>query len=145
MSGRAREATLALVRVLLGALFVYAAATKVGDMGQFAEEVANYQLLPPSLVPLVAAALPGIEILAGALLIADIGARGAALVVAGMLLAFTVGLAQALGRGVDLRCGCFGGSEIATWWTVARDVALLAMATLVLWLGGGRVLPRRAA
>lgn len=134
-----RAMLLGLVRMALGALFAYAAFTKVGDMGLLAEEVANYQLLPSVLVPLVAVMLPGVEILVGLLLVVGLLSRPAALVTATMLLAFIVGLSQALLRGIDLRCGCFGGADAATWGTVLRDVVMLAAAVSVLWAGPGRL------
>lgn len=37
---------LALLRMTLGALFVYAAATKLSDVAKFAEDMANYRILP---------------------------------------------------------------------------------------------------
>lgn len=115
-----------LAELVLGALFLWAAATKLGDLRLFAEEVANYRLLPAALVPFVAAALPGIELVAGAALLTGRRAEAGLLWVNGLLLVFTLGLSQALLRGIDLRCGCFGGSEEATWATVARDVVMLA-------------------
>jgi uncharacterized membrane protein YphA (DoxX/SURF4 family) len=115
-------------RVLLGALFLWASVTKVPDMAAFAESVANYRIVPPSLVPVVAAAVVGVEIAAGVALMLNLWARAAALLLAGLLAVFTVGLASALARGIDLACGCFGGTDAATWWTVLRDLALLAWA-----------------
>lgn len=135
------SAAVAMVRLALGGLFLWAAATKAPDMAAFAESVANYRLLPAPLVPAVAAIVIGLEIAAGALLVSGRLARGAALVAAVLLAAFTAGLAQALLRGIDLRCGCFGGAESATWWTVLRDLAMLAGAALVLARGPGRLLP----
>lgn len=126
------SALLAVVRVGLGALLLYAAATKVPDVAAFAESVANYRLLPAALVPAVAAAVLGVELVAGALLVAGRYTRAAALVASVLLAVFTAGLAQALLRGIDLRCGCFGGEEPATWLTVLRDVAMLAAALAVL-------------
>jgi putative oxidoreductase len=117
-----------MARLLLGALFLWASATKVPDMAAFAESVANYRIVPPALVPLVASALVGVEIAAAVALLLNLWARAAALLLAALLAAFTVGLAGALARGIDLACGCFGGSDAATWWTVLRDVALLAFA-----------------
>jgi putative oxidoreductase len=76
----------------------------------------------------VAAAVVGVEIAAGVALILNVWARAAALLLAALLAVFTVGLASALARGIDLACGCFGGTDAATWWTVLRDVALLAWA-----------------
>lgn len=128
----------AACRVLLGALFLYAALTKLADLPLFAEEIANYQLLPAALVPLAAIALPGIELVAGALLLVGLAWRPAALVIASLLLVFTIGLGQALVRGIDLACGCFGGSDPATPLTVGRDLLLLGAAAVVLKWGPGR-------
>jgi len=115
-------------RIILGGLFLWASVTKVPDMAAFAESVANYRIVPPSLVPVVAAAVVGVEIAAGVALMLNVWARPAALLLAGLLAVFTVGLASALARGIDLACGCFGGTDAATWWTVLRDLALLAWA-----------------
>lgn len=134
-----RDAVLLVARVGLGALFLYAALTKLPDMGAFAEEVADYQVLPARLVPLVAAALPGIEVVAALLLLVGAWVRPAAAVLTTMLLVFIAALAQSLLRGIDLRCGCFGGADLATWGTVWRDVALLVPAVVVLAGGGGRL------
>ena len=46
---------------------------------------------------------------------------------------FVAGLSQALLRGIDLRCGCFGGDEAADWWTVLRDLVMLVPALVVLF------------
>jgi uncharacterized membrane protein YphA (DoxX/SURF4 family) len=115
-------------RILLGGIFLWASVTKVPDMAAFAESVANYRIVPPALVPAVAAAVVGVEIAAGVALVLNVWARAAALVLAGLLAVFTVGLASALARGIDLACGCFGGNAPATWWTVLRDVVLLVFA-----------------
>jgi hypothetical protein len=61
-------------------------------------------------------------------LVLNVWTRAAALLLAALLAVFTVGLASALTRGIDLACGCFGGSAQATWWTVLRDLALLGFA-----------------
>lgn len=115
-------------RILLGGIFLYASVTKVPDMAAFAESVANYRIVPPALVPAVAAAVVGVEIAAGVALVLNVWARAAALVLSALLAVFTAGLASALARGIDLSCGCFGGNAPATWWTVLRDVVLLLLA-----------------
>ena len=139
MNPRIKEITLALVRIVLSALFAWAAITKIPNMELFAEETANYRLLPPVLVPIFAVTLSGVEILSGALLFLGITVRAAAGVVGLMLIAFIIALSQALLRGIDLRCGCFGGSELATWGTVGRDVVMLAACVPLLFAGGGRL------
>ena len=119
------------VRIVLGALFIWAAVTKLPDMAGFAQDVANYRIVPAALVPFVASAVVGIELLGGIALVAGVMERAAAAVIACLLVAFTVFLSQALLRGIDLRCGCFGGDEPASWWTVARDLVMLAAAVVV--------------
>ena len=123
--------TLIAVRIALGALFIWAALTKLPDMAGFAQDVANYRVVSAALVAFVASAVVGIELLAGIALVAGVMERAAAAVIAVLLIAFTVFLSQALLRGIDLRCGCFGGDEPASWWTVARDLVMLAAAILV--------------
>jgi len=122
---------LAVCRVALGALFIWAAVSKLPDMAAFAQDVANYRVIPAALVPLLAAAVVGIELLAGIALVTGVMERSAAAVLAVLLGAFTVLLTQALLRGIDLRCGCFGGDERASWWTVVRDLVMLATAIAV--------------
>jgi uncharacterized membrane protein YphA (DoxX/SURF4 family) len=129
-------------RLLVGAVFLYAASTKLPDMAGFALDVANFRMLPAGLVPVASAALVGVELLVGALLVLGIWVRPAALLASALLLAFIAGLAQALLRGIGLDCGCFGAGERASWWTVLRDVAFLAPAA-ALAVGKGR--PTRSA
>jgi uncharacterized membrane protein YphA (DoxX/SURF4 family) len=137
-----RALLLALVRVALGVSFAWAAATKIPNMQLFAEETANYRMLPAALVPLFSSMLVGVELMAGLLLIVGGMVRAAAGVTAAMLAMFIAAISQALLRGIDLRCGCFGGTEMASWDTVWRDVVMLAGAAIVLRFGGGRVLPQ---
>jgi putative oxidoreductase len=142
---RAKELLLVATRVVLAVLFAWAAVTKVPNMELFAEETANYRMLPASLVPIFAVCLAGVEILSSLLMFLGIAVRASAAVVGLMLVAFIIALSQALLRGIDLRCGCFGGSELASWWTVARDVAMLAACVPLLKAGGGRLFwPRKA-
>jgi putative oxidoreductase len=122
---------LAVCRIVLGGLFIWAAVTKLPGMAAFAQDVANYRVIPAALVPVLAAAVVGIELLAGIALVTGLMERPAAAVLAVLLAAFTALLTQALLRGVDLRCGCFGGDERASWWTVLRDLVMLAAAVAV--------------
>jgi putative oxidoreductase len=69
--------------------------------------------------------LPGIELLAGAMLVTNRWPRSAALLLSILLAVFIGALSQALLRGINLTCGCFGGAEVATWGTVARDGVIL--------------------
>jgi putative oxidoreductase len=122
---------LAVCRIVLGGPFIWAAVTKLPDVAAFAQDVANYRVIPAALVPILAAAVVGIELLAGIALVTGVMERPAAAVLAVLLAAFTGLLTQALLRGIDLRCGCFGGDERASWWTVVRDLVMLAAAVAV--------------
>ena len=135
---------LAALRLVLGGVFLYAAGAKLGDMSAFAEQVANFRLLPAATVAFTAATLPGIEMVAGALLVLGIAARAAAAIAAASLLVFIGALTLALARGINLECGCFGGADIATWTTVARDLMLLVPALAVMIAGPGRLTNRTA-
>lgn len=127
----------AVLRVGLGGLLLWAAAAKLPDMAAFAEDVANYRLVPPALAPAAAAIVVGVEAVAGALLAIGRMERAAAAVAAALLALFTGAVTQALVRGIDLRCGCFGGEESASGLTVARDVLLLAVAVALAARGRG--------
>jgi hypothetical protein len=82
--------------------------------------------------------MPMIEVTLGAALIVAPAAwrRGAALATAGLLVVFTVAVTQAVVRGINVDCGCFGGaaSGPVSGWTIARDLALLAASVALLML-----------
>ncbi|MGN0847415.1 MAG: MauE/DoxX family redox-associated membrane protein [Kiritimatiellia bacterium] len=101
----------AVARLGLGGLFVYSGLIKILDFASFAESVEAYQMLPGFAVPIVAYSLPIIEWIVGVALIATKWQRFAAMGVLGLLMVFFVGLTQAIARGLDISCGCFGGDE----------------------------------
>ena len=123
-------ACLALAGVLIAAAF-----PKISNPDQFALAVYQYQLLPTMLVNLVAVYLPWLEISCAAALVALPAARrGALLIVAGMLVVFTLAIAWVVIRGQAIPCGCFGGDDSAAagWWSLARNCGLLALTALAL-------------
>lgn len=130
-----------LARVGLGALFVYAAWSKIRDPAAFARTVANYRMLPSCAVGLVAITLPMTELLAGLALVFTKWSREAALLVLGMMLVFLAGLTQAAVRGLDISCGCFGDDGArglaALVRTILRDLLLLVPTVWVLVRPGG--------
>ena len=123
-------ACLALAGVLIAAAF-----PKISNPDQFALAVYQYQLLPAMLVNLVAVYLPWLEIsCAAALIVLPSARRGALLIVAGMLVVFTMAIAWVVIRGQAIPCGCFGGDDSAAagWWSLARNCGLLALTALAL-------------
>ena len=124
------------LRIGLGALLVYAGALKLGAPATFADDIANYHLLPV-LAPLLAATLPAVEIVCGLALVL-LPARwrtGAALLAVVLMAMFTVAVGSAWLRGIDVRCGCFGtGGGPVDGLTVARDALFVLWALAVLLL-----------
>ncbi len=122
-----------VVRLGLGGLFIAAGVFKWDDPAGFAQEIANYQLVP-GLAPYLAVALPAVEVVAGAaLLFAPLAWRAAgAAALAVLSFAFLVAVVAAVVRGLDISCGCFGGgSAPVSWLTVLRNLGLVAAAV---WL-----------
>lgn len=123
------------LRLFLGGLLLYAAAAKWPAPQAFAEDVANYRVLPAALVPWFTVGLLGLETGLGAVLLLNLFPFEAALIVTGLMLTFTGAVASALLRGLKIDCGCFGaGGSPATVATLARDIALCVPAALLLWL-----------
>jgi uncharacterized membrane protein YphA (DoxX/SURF4 family) len=127
-----------VLRLGLGVLFVVAGVAKWRDPTAFATEIANYRWMADT-APWVAATLPAIEVLLGVAVIVAPATwrRAAALGMTGLLVLFTVAVGQAVARGINVDCGCFGGSSgPVSVWTIARDLGLLGAAAAL--VGGVR-------
>ncbi|MBM4301937.1 MAG: DoxX family membrane protein [Deltaproteobacteria bacterium] len=94
------------LEVVLGGLFFYAGLQKVLHPYEFAEAVLAYQLLPESLVGVVAAGLPWLEVAVGLCLAAGIKRRSCLLLLAGLVAGFLVVILITMARGLKIDCGC---------------------------------------
>jgi uncharacterized membrane protein YphA (DoxX/SURF4 family) len=125
-------------RLYLGWVFLAACWHKIVDPGMFALDVATYQILPLSLVNVTAITLPWVELVAGIMLVAGFRARAGALLTSGMMVVFIVALLIALGKGLDMSCGCFAsqGAEAdpISYMTVLRDLVWLALGMYIIFL-----------
>ena len=121
-------------RVVLGLLFLYAASLKLVDLPTFASSIEGYRITPNEWSPMIALAVPSVEVVVGLALVAGLHARGAALLSAAMLIAFSAAIAQAMVRGINIDCGCFGASspQKADSLALLRNSALLLLAMAVL-------------
>jgi uncharacterized membrane protein YphA (DoxX/SURF4 family) len=148
-SNKTPAAILALIlRIALGAIFVYAAWTKLREpWAMFAISIDSYQVLPAWAVELTARGLPWFELLLGVLLITGLLRRPAMLSTSLLLLVFFGLMIRALIKGMEIDCGCFGPGDRLSWVTLLRDGALLAgsLWLTVLALRRGPNLPARAA
>ncbi len=119
-----------LARWILGGFFIYASLDKLAHPELFARAISNYQLVPFGLENTMAIILPWLELLAGVCLIAGILVDGANLLVAVMLIVFITAISQALGRGIDISCGCFKVTETGRslgFSTLVQDFILLGL------------------
>lgn len=118
-----------ILRFGIAAILLTTAVGKLLSLGGFAQVLGTYRALPEwALFPL-AAAVSVAELLLAAWLLSDRRLRAAALVSAGMHLAYSLGAAATLMRGVAVpNCGCFGVffARPLTYSTVLEDAGLVA-------------------
>jgi putative oxidoreductase len=119
-------------RVALGVIFVYAAWIKLSLPWElFAMSIDSYQLLPTSLVEILARTLPWFELLLGLVLISGKWLRVTSAVTSLLLLVFFTLIVRAALKGQEISCGCFGPGETISWKTMLRDGSMLAGSLLV--------------
>jgi uncharacterized membrane protein YphA (DoxX/SURF4 family) len=123
------------LRLGLACVFIYAGFIKLLDPRAFAHAIAQYDLLPEGLLPLVAVGLPALELLAGLGLVFEV--RGSLTLVAILLLMFLVILGYAVWYNLDIDCGCFTPDELdaqtsvkTAWW---RDLMMIGATLFLYW------------
>ena len=140
-SNRLARSLLLVLRVALGAVFLYAAWTKLREPWPiFAMAIDAYGVLPERAVMVVARTLPWAELAIGLLLIAGLWRRVATPAASLVLLLFFGLMVRAYAQGKQIDCGCFGLGEAISWRTLLRDGSLLAVSLLLtlVSLRGGR-------
>jgi len=122
-----------IVRVLVGALFIFAGVAKVGHFNDLAAAIAGFRILPEPVVGPLAVLLPFFEIGLGLYLAAGLFTRTAATIAAVQLTVYAAAIASAVIRHIPANCGCFGPQDQvpADWPHVVVDLALAAVCVLV--------------
>ncbi len=116
-----------IARVSAGAAFFYAGLAKSLNFGATLLAVHAYRLVPAFLERPIAYGLPWLEVALGVLILLGLSTRYAGLLTALLAALFLVAMGQALLRGLQIGCGCFGGSTAPlSWLDLARDLPLLA-------------------
>jgi len=129
-----------IVRLILGVIFLYSGIVKAADPAGFAQAVANYHILPDSMINSVAIMLPWVEIVTGGSLLLGVMIEGGALVSSLLFVIFAGALTINVMRGLDVACVCFSTSAEAAsinGFYIVRDLILLAMAVHVLFCDRG--------
>jgi uncharacterized membrane protein YphA (DoxX/SURF4 family) len=131
--GGVAAAVLLVLRLCIAGAFIRAGAVKLTGLREFRLAVANYQILPASLVGAAAVAVPLTEVTAGVLLLLGVFPAIVAAVLAALLLGFSAAMAANLARGRVFDCGCGGDAvpRLISWPHVAVNIALAAMATVL--------------
>jgi uncharacterized membrane protein YphA (DoxX/SURF4 family) len=124
---------LLVLRLVLGGLLVLAAATKLADRQGFRRAVAEYAVLPETLVGPFAVLLPWLELTLGLLLLVGLGTTVAAALAAPLFLSFGLAIGVNLLRGRQFDCHCFGSvhNESIGWPALLRSAALVLVALVV--------------
>jgi len=132
---------IALLRVALGAVFIVASFDKIQNPEAFATTIANYRLLPYTVINGIAIVLPWLEVVTGTLLVLGVWIRANTMIAWGLLLVFSVAIFQALVRGLDISCGCFTtnpAAERMTLWTLVWDLIWISWGILIWVFDHGR-------
>ena len=130
----------AVLRLGLGLLFLIAGGSKFFRARSVGRMVAHYRVVPRALLPIVSKVLAPAEVAVGGLLLVSLWlpvyplARTLAF---GLLLAFSVAVASALTRGLEIPCGCglLLNGHVITRATLVRNLVLLSLLALDLLLG----------
>ncbi|WP_237559853.1 MauE/DoxX family redox-associated membrane protein [Desulfohalovibrio reitneri] len=118
-------------------MFFAAGVLKMADVGGFTETIRAFGMVPWSLAPVLAVALPVLEVASGVGL--ALNYRWAHFLAAGMLLVFMAVLLRAKTLGLDIDCGCYGPSDpeaeafASIDSSLYRDAFMLAALGLVWW------------
>jgi putative oxidoreductase len=117
-----------VLRIYIGWIFIDASLSKIPDAVLFAENLANYRIIPYFGLNLVAIVLPWLELICGFYLIIGLRIKAAASMAGGFLFLFTLFVIITIFRGVNMNCGCFDtGADAIGWEKVITNVTWMVM------------------
>ena len=124
-----RRTLIFVFRLALGAVFLYAAYTKLRHPWMlFAFSINSYQVLPEWAVTFLARTLPWFELLLGLFLLIGWPLRTAAASASALLMLFFAVMLRSYYKGMSIDCGCFGFGEALGPKTLIRDGVLVVLA-----------------
>ena|SRR6266404_2224326 len=123
-----------LLRLVIGATFIYAGVGKALSPIRFTSDIHNYRLLPWSMAVAFAFYLPWLEIVCGLALLSGRLYRAAVAILVGLIIIFIVASVSARIRGIDISCGCFGhlSNDLSFGWHLGLNIMLLVV-LVALW------------
>jgi uncharacterized membrane protein YphA (DoxX/SURF4 family) len=124
-----------VMRLALAGIFIYAGMAKLLGPKAFAHAIAQYDLVPEALLPLLAIGLPALEVLAGLGLVLEV--RNSLTIIVFLLLIFLVILGYAVWENLDIDCGCFTADELDAQQSVRtafwRDLIMIGATLFLSW------------
>jgi putative oxidoreductase len=126
--------TLAVIKIIIGGLFIVSSITKLPNPDKFAESIAAYKLVPDVLIPPLSVLIPWLQVICGVLLVLDIYSQSAALIFCGLLAVYTAAITIDYFRGFQIDCGCFdllGLEDTIGIRSILRDIGFLAITAVV--------------
>lgn len=124
---------LLILRLAFGAVFIWSGIAKLKDPIGFADAVRNFELVSDPVAPALALLIPALEVTAGILTMAGFLLQGSVAALLLSLLVFTAALGTAWLRGLDISCGCFGGSGAVNYpLMITRNVGLIMVGGFLL-------------
>ena len=105
-----RQAAGLAARLIVGAVLVYAGATKASAPAEeFAVVIQSYDVAPLAVALPLAGLLPWLELIVGWALLLGVETTAASAAACGLFGLFLAALASVLARGIPIpNCGCFG-------------------------------------
>ena len=122
-----------LIRFTLGTMFLAAGASKLSDLGEFADAIKLYRIIPGATAGAAARMVSVTEVVLGTVLIAGAGIPYASLLGSILLVMFALAMAINLIRGRLIPCGCKRESEPIQIKHIVRNA--LAVAALMFLAG----------
>ncbi len=131
-----------IARVVVGLMFIIVGASKIGNTASFANEIGNYDMLPGFTLNFLALTLPWIEVFVGILLILGIKLKANSMLSSALLLAFTLAVAIAFARGLNIECGCYSSiaEQTVGWTKILQNTGLLLLSLYVYFHPGDKLI-----
>jgi len=124
-----------VLSIVFGSIFIWSGVVKLMNPAEFANAIRNFELVGDPIAPFLALSLPLLEVVCGVAVVFGKLWRGAAVLLLASLVLFTCALAIAAAKGLDINCGCFGGSESSNYpIAFVRNSGLFAIGLAIIFI-----------
>lgn len=97
-----------LFRIIIGGIFLIAGLAKISDPVRFLLTLREFDLFPGGVIRFMAVYIPWLEFILGLFIILGILYRTSSLMLAFLIVIFTVAILSVIIRSMEIDCGCFG-------------------------------------